>query len=182
MHHTLPFYGWHQHRFLRLYMFLIKLTRLPLVGRLGRWLANSYGRSKHGGYLITLEEAEKIIDASNSVSLGPCACRQAFHNCNLPIMTEIVVSAGREVYSKKNNKEFNQISKAEAKGVLRHYHRSNVIHTIMHCQGLFYAICTCCSCCCVPYRLKRDYNIEYALVRNKNIVADYLKQLSEEEV
>ncbi len=163
-------------------MFLIKLTRLPLVGRLGRWLANSYGRSKHGGYLITLEEAEQIIDASNSISLGPCSCRQAFHNCNLPIMSEIVIGAGRDIYSKKYNKEFIQISKEKAKEVLRKNHRSNIIHTIMHCQGMFYAICSCCSCCCVPYRLKKDYNIEYALVRNKNIVADYQKQLSEAEV
>jgi len=182
MHHTLPFYGWHQHKFLRLYMFLIKLTRLPLVGSLGRYLANSYARSKHGGYLITLEDAEQIIDASNTLALGPCSCRQVFHNCNLPVMTEIVISAGREVYSKKNNKEFKQISKEEAKGILRQNHRSNVIHTIMHCQGLFYAICTCCSCCCVPYRLKKEYNIEYALIRNKNIVDDYLKQLEDTEV
>ena len=182
MHHTLPFYGWHQHKFLRLYMFLIKLTRLPLVGSLGRYLANSYARSKHGGYLITLEDAEQIIDASNTLALGPCSCRQVFHNCNLPVMTEIVISAGREVYSKKSNKEFKQISKEEAKRILHQNHRSNVIHTIMHCQGLFYAICTCCSCCCVPYRLKKEYNIEYALIRNRNIVADYLKQLEEAEV
>jgi len=182
MHHTLPFYGWHQHKFLRLYMFLIKLTRLPLVGSLGRYLANSYARSKHGGYLITLEDAEQIIDASNTLALGPCSCRQVFHNCNLPVMTEIVISAGREVYSKKSNKEFKQISKEEAKRILHQNHRSNVIHTIMHCQGLFYAICTCCSCCCVPYRLKKEYNIEYALIRNRNIVADYLKQLEDTEV
>ena len=181
MHHTLPFYGWLQHRFLKIYMFLIKLTRIPVVGRLGRWLANSYGRSKHGGYLITLGEAEQIIDASNSAALGPCSCRQAFHNCDLPIMTEVVVAAGREVYAKKYNKEFKQISKEEAKGILRKYHRSNVIHTIMHCQGMFYAICTCCTCCCVPYRLKKDYNIEFALIRNKDIVADYKKQLAEAE-
>ena len=181
MHHTLPFYGWHQHRFLKIYMFLIKLTRIPVVGRLGRWLANSYGRSKHGGYLITLEEAEQIIDASNSAALGPCSCRQAFHNCDLPIMTEVVVAAGREVYTGKYNKEFKQVSKEEAKGILRKYHHSNVIHTIMHCQGMFYAICTCCTCCCVPYRLKKDYNIEFALIRNKDIVADYKKQLAEAE-
>lgn len=182
MHHTLPFYGWHQHKFLRLYMLLIKLTRIPLVGRLGRWLANIHAKSKHGGYLITLEEVEQMIDVSNTIALGPCSCRLAFHNCHLPIMTEIVIGAGGKVYSKINSQGFQQISKEKAKEVLRQHHRSNVIHTIMHCQGLFYAICTCCSCCCVPYRLKRDYNIEYALVRNKNIVADYLKQLEEPEV
>ena len=182
MHHTLPFYGRQQYKFLRIYMVLIKLTRIPLVGRLGRWLANSYAISKHGGYLITLGEAEQMIDISNTVAIGPCSCRQAFHNCHLPIMTEIVIGAGKQVYSKIDKQRLYQITKEEAKDILRKYRQSNVIYTIMHCQGMFYAICTCCSCCCVPYRLKKDYNIKYSLIRNKNIVVDYQKKLKEAEV
>ena len=151
MHHSMPFYGRFQHRFLRLYMLLIKLTRLPLVGGLGRWLANSYGRHHHGGYLITLEEAEQIVDASNSIYLGPCSCRRVFHNCDLPVMSEIVIAAGEEIYHNRKKGNLEAISKEGAKKVLRQNHKSNTIHTIMHCQGMFYAICSCCPCCCVPY-------------------------------
>lgn len=176
MHHTLPFYGRYRHRFLKLYIFLAKLTRIPLLGRLVRWVANSYGRNRHGGYFITLGEAEQMIDASNSVALGPCGCRQVFHNCNRPIMTEIVVGAGREIYSKIRNKEFRQVSKEEAKEVIRQCHGRGMMHTMMQCQGLFYAICSCCSCCCVPTRLKKNYGIEYAMVRNRSVVADFGKQ------
>ena len=172
----LPFYGRHQRKFLRLYIFLARLTYIPLLGRLVRWAANSYGRNKHGGYFITLGEAEQIIDASNNIALGPCSCRQVFHNCTRPIMTEIVVGIGREVYSKTNTKEFRQVSKEEAKEVMRQCHQRGMAHTIMHCQGLFYAICNCCTCCCVPLRLRRNYGIEYAIVRNRNVVANFQKQ------
>ncbi len=176
MHHVLPFYGRYQHRFLKAYMALAKLTRIPLLGRLVRWLANQYATNQHGGYLLTLEEAEGIIDASDNVALGPCSCRQVFGNCHRPIMSEIVVGAGQEVYSGLNGHNFRQVSKDEAKEIVRQCHHQGMMHTIIHCQGLFYAICNCCTCCCVPFRLRRNYGIEYAIVRNKNIIADYQKQ------
>ena len=176
MHHTLPFYGRYRRKFLKVYIFLAKRTRIPLLGRLVRWVANRYGRTGHGGYFITLEEAEHMIDASNSVALGPCGCREVFHNCDRPIMAEVVVGAGSEVYYKVRNKGFRQVSKEEAKEVMRQCHGGGMTHTVMQCQGLFYAICNCCSCCCVPTRLKKNYGIEYAMGRNRSIVADFAKQ------
>ncbi len=180
MHHMLPFYGRHQPRFLRLYIFLAKLTGIPLLGRLVRRVANGYTRARHGGYFLTLNEAEQIVDASTTVSLGPCNCRQVFHNCHRPTMTEIVIGAGKEVYSETGNRRFRQILKEEAKETLRRCNRGGMVHTIMHCQGLFYAICSCCPCCCVPLRLRQDYGIEYSIVRRRNIVAEYREQLAAE--
>jgi hypothetical protein len=91
-------------------------------------------------------------------------------------MTEIVVGTGREVYSKIRNRGFRQVSKEKAKEVMRQCHGRGMMHTVMQYQGLFYAICNCCSCCCVPTRLKIDYGIEFAVVRHKSIVADFRKQ------
>ncbi|MFC1866376.1 hypothetical protein ACFLYB_06675 [Chloroflexota bacterium] len=117
-----------------------------------------------------------MIDASNNVALGPCGCRKVFHNCSHPIMAEIVLGTGREVYSKRRNKEFLQVSKEEAKEVIQQCHSGGMMHTVMQCQGSFYAICNCCSCCCVPARLKLNYGIEFAMSRHKNIVAEFEKQ------
>lgn len=176
MHHTLPFYGRNRRKFLRLYIFLARLTRVPLLGTLVRWVANSYGKNRHGGYFITLGEAEKIIDASNNIALGPCGCRQVFHNCDRPIMAEIIVGAGREIYSGVKAKAFHQVSREAAKEVMRQCHSKGMVHTVMQCQGLFYAICNCCTCCCVPTRLKKNYGVEFAITKRKNIVADFEKQ------
>ncbi len=178
MHHTLPLYGRFQNKLLRLYMILIKTSRLPVIGRLVRYIANAYGRSKHGGYLITRSEAKQIINISNGVWLAPCSCRSAFNNCDIPVMTEIVISAGKEVYSRK--KGTRSITKEEAISVIEKYRDKKVIHTVMHCQGLFYAICTCCPCCCVPYRLKKEYGVGQALIRNSDIVEEFRRQTEAE--
>jgi hypothetical protein len=173
MHHSLRLYSKYQRRFLRLYISLAKLTGVPLLGGLVRRAANFYGRHGHGGYFLTAAEAERIIDASRNVALGPCRCRQAFHNCDRPVMSEIVIGTGAEVFSQTGAGEFRPISKEKAKEVLRQCRQENVMHTIMKCQQHFYAICSCCSCCCVPTRLRQNYGIEYALVRSTDVVGEF---------
>jgi hypothetical protein len=157
-------------------MLLARLTRIPLLGRLVRRLANGYAKNQHGGFLLNLEEAEKIIDASETVSLGPCSCRQVFSNCQRPVMSEIVVGAGPEVYAGLDGERFRKISHQEAKEIMRDCHSQGMLHTIMHCRGLFYAICNCCSCCCVPFRLRKNYGIEYAIIRSRDTIDDYHTQ------
>lgn len=175
MHHTLRLYSRYQHQSLRFYIFLAKLTSIPLLGRLIRRVANIYGRSSHQGLSLTVAEAERIIDASDYIALGPCSCRQVFHHCDNPVMSEILVGTGVEVFARIENNGFHVVDKNEAKQVLRQCHRKGLTHNIMRCQQHFYAICSCCSCCCVPIRLRRNYGIEYALVRNKQVVEDFQK-------
>ena len=176
MHHYLRFYGQHQHQFLKLYIFLAKFTSIPLIGRWVRRIANIYGQHGHHGYLLTVAEAEQIVDASKNVALGPCSCRQVFRHCDSPIMSEIIVGTGVEVFSQIRPNGFREVSKEEAKEILRQCHQKRLTHTIMRCQQHFYAICNCCSCCCVPTRLRQGYGIEYALVRNKKVVEDFQSQ------
>ena len=176
MHHSLQFYGKHQHRFSRLYIFLARLTNIPLVGTLVRCIANIYGRRGHHGYLLTTAEAEQIIDTSRNVALGPCTCRKVFQNCDNPVMSEIVIGTGVEVFSQIRAGEFREISKEEATEILRQCHKRHLTHTIMKCEQHFYAICNCCNCCCVPLRLRKNYGIEHALVRDKEVVENFRKQ------
>jgi hypothetical protein len=49
---------------------------------------------------------------------------------------------------------------------------------MMQCRGHYYAICNCCRCCCVPYRLKQDYGVDYAIIRDKNIVMSFAHQIT----
>jgi|WetSurMetagenome_2_1015567.scaffolds.fasta_scaffold365486_2 hypothetical protein len=176
MHHSLRLYGRHQHRLIHLYISLARLTRIPVVGSVVRWVANTYGMHGHSGYYLTLSEAEQIVDIARNVSLGPCSCREEFHNCDYPVMSEIVLGNGSsEVYASRV-KEFRQVSKEEAKVILREAHQHKLIHSIMRCGNHFYAICSCCNCCCVPTRLRQNFGIGQALVRNVNVVSDFQKQ------
>ena len=166
MHHSLKLYSQYRELFLKYYIFQAKWTRIPLIGKLVRAVANFYGKKVSSAYLLTPEEADEIINLADGLALGPCTCRTVFHNCDKPINTEIMVGLSRNIFLQENPHDFREITKQEARDILRQCHQSGLIHTIIKCRENFYAICNCCSCCCVPLRLNRQYGIGNAITRN----------------
>ncbi|AKG54020.1 hypothetical protein DGWBC_1379 [Dehalogenimonas sp. WBC-2] len=177
MHHSLPFYGRHQSSFLRIYMMLAPLVRVPLLGNAVRAVANSYARRQHGGFALKSGEAEQIIDAAGWVAIGECACRKVFHNCDSPLEAEIVVGFGKDVYADAEHK-FREVGKDEAKTLVKRCKEAGLMSIMMQCKGHYYAICNCCRCCCVPYRLKSRYGINHSIVRDDHIVQNFVCQLN----
>jgi len=173
MHHTLKLYSRNRESVLKFYIFMAKWTKLPLIGRLVRGVANFYGKRGSAAYLLTLDEAEEIVDSSAGLALGPCDCRTVFKNCDNPINTEIMVGLSRNVFMEERPHDYREITKQEAKDVLRECHQRGLLHTLVKCRQDFYAICNCCSCCCVPLRLSKQYGIGNALVRNGDIVREF---------
>ncbi len=173
MHHSLRLYSRYRELFLKYYIFQATWTRIPLMGRLVRWVANAYGRNMEGAYLLTPDEAEEIVDISEGLSLGPCTCRAVFKNCDNPVNTEIMLSLSRNLFVEERPHDYHDITKQESKDILRQCHQRGLIHTIIKCREDYYAICNCCPCCCVPLRLSREYGIGKALTRNKDIVREF---------
>lgn len=173
MHHSMRLYSRHRELFLRYYIWQAKWTRIPLVGRLVRRVANLYGGRLHGAYVLSTAEAERVVDIAGEVALGPCTCRQVFRHCDNPIDTEIMVCLERNTFVAERPEEYRDITRDEAKAILRECHRRGLIHTIIRCRNDFYAICNCCNCCCVPLRLNKRYGIGKALARSSDIVAEF---------
>lgn len=173
MHHTLKFYSGHRPGILRFYMFGAKCTRIPLAGRLVRWIANNYGRNMHRAYLLTPAEAEELIGIAEGVAVTRCDCRRVFRNCDHPLDVEILLGPSRHVFLEEMPHDAHEITREEARNILQDCHRRGLIHTIAKCRGDFYAICNCCNCCCLPLRLSKQYGIGNALVRHKDIVQEF---------
>ena len=173
MHHSLKFYSRRRQGFLKLYMFLAKWTRIPLLGRLVRWLANGYGMTTHRAYLLTPAEAEELLNIAEGLAIGTCTCRKIFGNCDNPINAEIFLGPTRHVLLEAMPHDSHEITREEASEILQDCHRKGLIHTVIKCRGDFYAICNCCSCCCVPLRLSKQYGIGNALVRHKDILREF---------
>jgi len=173
MHHSLRLYSRNREWVLKFYIFWAKWTRIPMIGRLVRWVANAYGRNMEGAYLLTSNEAEEIVDSSEGLALGPCTCRAVFKNCDNPINTEIMVGLSRNVFIEERPHDYREITKQEAKDVLRQCHQRGLIPTIVKCRQDFYAICNCCLCCCVPLRLSKKYGIGNALAKSDDIVREF---------
>lgn len=178
MHHSLRLYSRYRELFLRYYIFQAKWTRIPLVGRMVRWVANLYGKKAASAYLLTLDEANEIIDSSEGLALGPCDCRTVFRNCDNPINVEIMVGLDQNIFMEERPDEYREITKQEAKDILRQCHQNGMIHTIIRCRQELYSICNCCSCCCVPLRLNKEYSIGNALTRDSDIVRQFKERLS----
>lgn len=176
MHHSLRLYSRYRELFLRYYIFQAEWTKIPVLGRMVRKVANIYAKKASSAYLLTLAEAKEIVDNSEGVALGPCTCRAVFGNCNNPIDSEIMVGLSRNIFIKERPHQYKQLTKQEAKDILSQCHQNGLIHTIVRCGQDFYAICNCCPCCCVPMRLKREYGIGGALSRRNDIVREFKKR------
>lgn len=102
------------------------------------------------------------MDSDLCLSSGSHACLDNPHN----------------VFMEERPHGYWEITKQEAKDILKQCHQSGLIHTVVGCRQDFYAICNCCSCCCVPYRLNKKYGIGNAFVRKGNIVEEVRERLS----
>jgi len=173
MHHTLKFYNANRVFVLRLYMFGARCTRLPLVGGLVRKIANAYARSEHRSYLLTGAEAEELASLAGGIAASKCTCRSIYHKCNHPLDNEILLAPSRHVLDETMPRDAREITPVQAIDILKDSQRRGLVLTIVKCREDFYAICSCCSCCCVPLRFSRRYNIGEALVRHKDIVQEF---------
>jgi hypothetical protein len=173
MHHTLKFYNANRPNILRFYMFFAAGTRIPLLGRLVRKMSNVYGRREHHAYLLTPAEAEELVAIAGGVAAATCTCRTLYHKCSHPTDNEILLAPSHHVLLETLPHDSQEISREKALETLRDSQRRGLILTVLKCHGDFYAICSCCSCCCVPLRLSKQYRIGEALVRHKDIVQEF---------
>ena len=80
MHHSLGLfrlYSRYREWALRYYIFQAGWTKIPLVGRLVRWVANLYGKKASSACLLTLDEAEEIYQNARTLAetIRPSWCR-----------------------------------------------------------------------------------------------------------
>jgi hypothetical protein len=173
MHHTLKFYSKNRRNILRFYMFFATWTKVPLLGRLVRYIGNRWS-GLHNACLLTLPEAKELVQLAEGVASSECSCRKVFRNCDNPRDNEILLGPTRHIFEEAMPEDSREIDKQAAVDILEESHRNGLILTAIQCRGDYYAICSCCSCCCVPLRLNKQYGIGDALVRRKGIVQEFV--------
>lgn len=174
MHHVLRFYSAHQELVLRFYMFGAKFTKLPLVGKYFASLIDRYAVTQHAAFILTYDEVRKVIGAATSIAVGDCKCRKVFKNCDSPIRTDMVFGVGFDVFTEVRKEEYTEINRQKALEIIDDCKRRGLFQSLVKCRHDFYAICNCCPCCCVPLRLRKDYGIKGAWVKNAGVVGNVL--------
>lgn len=144
------------------YLFLGKMGRLPLIGRAIRFFAGQYGKYLHGGRVATVEECFEVIGQARRLTVVDCACRKKYQRCDKPLRTCIGIDTGAEVLGEIKHGE--AISREQAGQIIKDAYDAGLIRSVTHCvTPNLYVICNCCTCCCVPYRLRSEYGVENAM-------------------
>lgn len=152
------------------YLTMGKLTRLPVIGGLVRFFASQYGRYYHGGRAATVEECLDIINNASQIKVVDCSCRVKEKRCAAPLKTCITVNTGAGIFGSIKKGEL--ISRERAAEIVGESYRRGLIRAVHRCiEPDVYAICNCCTCCCVPYRLREEFDIESA-VENGYLAAE----------
>lgn len=138
-------------------------------------IADWYGRTQHGGKIVTLQEACFWIDKAETVILSTCYCRDTFKNCKEHLNSCIKFS-DTDIFLKVENKDTTRkITKDQAKEILHQCSSKGFFHFLSWCSSPnLYSICNCCTCCCVPFRLFKEYEIASALKKG-NLIACFDK-------
>lgn len=155
---------------LRFYIFGTILIKIPFMGKRLKKIIEWYGASQHGGRVISRNEAFYWVERAESILASICYCRDTFKNCRNS--TNICLRLSDvEIFKAVNGKRANLISKEKAKEIIEKSEKNGLFHAIVWCgHPNVYAICNCCTCCCVPYRLWEKYDLDSALGKG-NLVA-----------
>lgn len=144
------------------YLTMGKMSRIPVIGRLIRFFALMYGRFYHGGRAATVEECLDIINCASQIKVVDCSCRVKEKRCDAPIKTCITVNTGAGVFG--DIKKGEVISPEKAAEIIVESYSHGLIRAVHHCiEPDVYAVCNCCTCCCIPYRLRSEFNINTAV-------------------
>ncbi|MHA2392902.1 MAG: ATP-binding protein [Promethearchaeota archaeon] len=106
---------------------------------------------KAENYVLSLENAKKILSKARRISITDCKCKERRMNCEAPLNIHIDMNLTAE--SKIKDGIAREITLDEALSILEQTHELGLVHMALG-QGEFYepgvinTICSCCSCCC----------------------------------
>ncbi len=130
------------------------------VGRLFlKGLAKLLWFLPHGvvcGY-AALEKLLAWIEAQGDshIAIGPCVCKRALSVNEEPMMTDMTILYGAEIYKEVLPEEYKFISKDEALRMLKEFEKHGLVHAVFACfnSGRWtFVICNCDPRYCVPLR------------------------------
>lgn len=154
---------------LRFYLFGSWFIKVPFFGKmLKRWI-EWYGATQHGGKVVSKEEAYFWIEKAGSILCSFCYCRDTFKHCSTPLNVCLRISDVK-LFQATDGKRAKLVSIQEAKGIIDTSEKGGLIHLIAWCNyPQIYAICNCCSCCCIAYQIWDRYKIASALQKGDMI-------------
>jgi ferredoxin len=104
-----------------------------------------------GQWILPTQQAIEILRNARSFALADCTCRSHYRRCNHPLDTCLLINDMADAFVEAGNAR--RLSLTEAEVILRKANVHGLVHqTAYNPEQSFWAVCSCCSCCC--YRLQ----------------------------
>jgi len=127
------------------------IVRWAAAGELGR--AFEAQKQVHFGQVVTLEDAERIIDSVDSITRLPCGCRYfTTGKADKRYCFGLGVVAGGMWGAMPDSHSFEVLTKEEAKKVIRDYDTEGLVHTVWTAVNPFVLGLCNCDHDCLAYR------------------------------
>ncbi len=109
--------------------------------------------------VLPYEDAVAIIENAEKIAVTKCTCRVIAHKCDSPL--EVCLQIGKGAAYAIDRGTGRELTKEEAKKILKECEESGLIHTTMNKTSMDHFICNCCRCCCqmMPVIIKHGVNI-----------------------
>ncbi len=108
--------------------------------------------------LLPHEDAIKIVEEADRLAVVKCTCRLAAHRCDAPLENCMQLNRGADYAIRRGTGR--EITKEEAKKILREAAEAGLVHEIENKEGMGNVICNCCKCCCMSMPLLREFGIK----------------------
>lgn len=102
------------------------------------------------------EDAAAILSNARSLAIGPCACRTAFHHCDRPTDTCIILNIYADYLVERRFAR--RATRDDALRTLERAEEHGLVHCSANSRMAPAVVCSCCPCCCGFLRGIAHYN------------------------
>ncbi len=99
--------------------------------------------------ILAYEDVDKLIEEASQVAVTKCTCRLIAHKCDKPV--EVCLQIGKAAAYTADRGSGREISKEEAREILRLSEEAGLVHVTMNRAGDSHFICNCCDDCCMSF-------------------------------
>lgn len=106
-----------------------------------------------------IQDIEKYSGDQLHIAVGPCVCQRVLNRYKEPVVKDMTIWYGAEIYKRFFEDEYKMISAEQATEMLREFHRlglTPVVEFLMQSRKWMFVLCNCDAEICCP---TRTYNI-----------------------
>jgi Na+-translocating ferredoxin:NAD+ oxidoreductase subunit B len=120
---------------------------------------------ENGKTILPYEKVSQILRDSETISVGPCACRTMKRKCDNPI--DVCMTKDELAEKLLSRGIGRQIDIEEAESILKECEEFGLVHAVSDSSKGFSWLCNCCNCCCGFLKAQQKLGKKYAVTKSR---------------